>query len=461
LDDPLSTHILGDPFVTMLVAGIVVGLIEHISDPFVIAALLGIVAGLVCVFVQSLSEAGLLAVSKVRLRSLADEGNVKARLVQRLTDESDDYLGALIVANTLCIMLVSHLTTRLVVHVSGAGGAEEWLPIVSIGMLVFILVFCELTPKSFAKQRSTSTALLMARPVQVLTIASRPLIRGLTVVASAIIRLLGGETRRRGYHVTEDDIMAAAEVGEEEGTVEPGERRMIERIIGFGTKTAHEIMIPRIDVVAAPEEATADDVLDIAEEKGFSRIPVYRETIDNIIGIVYVNDILAGFANGNGETDIRDILREAIHVPETKKLDELFAELQQRKVHIAIVLDEYGGTEGLVTIEDILEELVGEIEDEHDAEEFVIRRLGETEALIDPGVSVADANDMLGIEIPQGDYETVGGFVLERAGRLPDVGERVRADGLEVVVERRDGARLTLVRVVKQPHGTGSENGEE
>jgi len=461
LDDPLSMQILSDPLATMLVAGIFSSLVEHAGDPFVIAAVLGIVAGLVCVFVQSLSEAGLLAVSKVRLRSLADEGNVKARIVQRLTSESDDYLGALIVANTLCIMLVSHLTTRLVVHVSGTGGADEWLPIASIGMLLFILIFCELTPKSFAKQRSTGSALLVARPVEILTIVSRPLIRGLSVVARAIIRLLGGQTERRGYHVTEDDIMAAAEVGEEEGTVEPSERRMIERILGFGTKTAREIMIPRIDVVAVSEEATADDVLDIAEEKGFSRIPVYRETIDNITGIVYVNDILAGYANGNGETDLRDILREAIHVPETKKLDELFAELQQQKVHIAIVLDEYGGTEGLLTIEDILEELVGEIEDEHDAEGFVLQRLSETEALIDPGISIADASEMLGIEIPEGDYETVGGFVLERAGKLPEVGERVRADGLEMVVENRDGPRITLVRVVKQLHSGASENGEE
>jgi CBS domain containing-hemolysin-like protein len=461
LDDPLSTHILGDWLLSMPVAGMLAGLTEYLGDPFVIAAVLGIVAGLVCVFVQSLSEAGLLAVSKVRLRSLADEGNEKARLVQRLTHESDDYLGALIVANTLCIMLVSHLTTRLVVHVSGTGGAEGWLPIVSIGMLVFILVFCELTPKSFAKERSTRSALLMARPVQLLTIVSRPLIRALTVVASGIIRLFGGETTRRGYHVTEDDIMAAAEVGEEEGTVEPGERRMIERIIGFGTKTAREIMIPRIDMVVVTEDATADDVLDIAEERGFSRIPVYRETIDNITGIVYVNDILAAVANGNGTVDIRDILREPIHVPETKKLDELFAELQRQRVHLAIVLDEYGGTEGLVTIEDILEELVGEIQDEHDAEEFVLRRLSETEALIDPGVSVADASEMLGIEIPEGDYETLGGFVLARAGHLPEVGERVRADGLEMVAEERDGPRLTLVRVVKQPHGPGSENNEE
>jgi len=461
LDDPLSTHVLGDPALTMLVAGIVAGLIEHISDPFVIAALVGIVAGLVCVFVQSLSEAGFLAVSKVRLRSLADEGNVKARIVQRLTDESDDYLGALIVANTLCIMLVSHLTTRLVVHVSGTDGAEKWLPMVSIGMLAFILVLCELTPKSFAKQRSTSSALLMARPVQCLTSVSKPVIWVLMAVASRIIRLFGGETRRRGYRITEDDIVAAAEVGEEEGTVEPSERRMIERIIGFGTKIAREIMIPRIDVVAVPEEATADDVLDIAEERGFSRIPVYRETIDNITGIVYVNDILAAIVNGHAKIDIRDILREPIHVPETKTLDELFAELQQRKVHIAIVLDEYGGTEGLVTIEDILEEIVGEIRDEHDAEEFVVRRLSELEALIDPGVSVADANDMLGVNIPEGDYETVGGFVLERVGRLPDVGETVRADGFDLVVEDLDGPRLTLVRVLKKPGDASPQNGEE
>ncbi|MFQ5808453.1 MAG: transporter associated domain-containing protein, partial [Armatimonadota bacterium] len=174
-----------------------------------------------------------------------------------------------------------------------------------------------------------------------------------------------------------------------------------------------------------------------------------------------VNDILAAVANGNGRVDVRDILREPIHVPETKKLDELFAELQRQRVHLAIVLDEYGGTEGLVTIEDILEELVGEIQDEHDPEEFVIRRLSETEALIDPGVSVADASEMLGIEIPEGDYETLGGFVLERAGHLPEAGERVRADGLEMVVEERDGPRLTLVRVVKQPHEPGSENNEE
>ncbi|MFQ6097456.1 MAG: hemolysin family protein [Armatimonadota bacterium] len=420
----------------------------HESLPIMIV---GVCLGLGCVFFLSLSEASLVAVSRVRLRKLADEGDRRAEVVHNLVTSSDTYLTAIIVAITVFLMLVAHLVTRIVVIACpDAAQQRVWLPVASASVLAFILIFCELTPKSFAKHHPVSVALRVGRPVYWLTRALDWPVRGLTAVATAIIRALGGRVTRRHRPITPEDIQAAAEVGEREGTVDPAERQMIRRIIRFGEAAIREIMVPRVDIVALEASVGADDVLKTAEETGFSRIPVYDDTIDDIVGIVYVNDVLARFAEGQPNVTAREVAREAYHVPEAKKIDEVLRDMQRRQVHMAVVMDEYGGTLGLVTIEDILEEIVGEIRDEHDVEEPHYRSIGPGEYLVDAGVQVQEANERLGLTIPEGDYETIGGFVFDQEGRVPDRGERISLEGADLIVEDCDQQRINTVRIVKR-----------
>ncbi len=433
-------------------------------DPLLLAAAVVVLAGLAGIFVLSLAEAALLAVSSAGLRTHTDADDRRARVVEELRSGNGEYLSAIIASITLLIVLVSSVATGAVLHVAreAARGAESlWVTTASVIMVAFILIFCELAPKSFAKQRPLQAALALAPTVRALTKTAGPAVRVLTAIASAVLRIFGLRTTHRRRFLTEADIAAAAEVGEEEGTVEPREREMIENIIEFGTQAVREVMVPRVDIVAVPAEATPDDVLDLAQETGFSRIPVYRDTIDDIIGIVYVNDLLAHLSNGDSAVRLLDLVREPLHVPETKKVDELFREFQRKHVHLAIVLDEYGGTEGLVTIEDILEEIVGEILDEHDRAAAEIRPLSDTEFLVDGGVAVDDLNQRLGLSIPEGDYHTIGGFVFARVGEVPDVGERIVLPEAEVIVEACDGQRINEVRVIRSAGHVAEVRGEE
>ena len=418
------------------------------QDPVAIVEVAAIAVGLLAIFLLSLSETALVSVNRVRLRRLVEAGEPRARLVEGLTRANADYLSAIIAGITLFIILVSNLTTGLVMRLSQEPG--RWLALASGLMLAFIVIVCELTPKSFAKRYPTRMVLWVARPVQVLTLGLRPAVRVLTAISGAVLRLFGLKVREARRFLTAEDIRAAAEVGEEEGTVQPMERDMIERVIELGATSAYEIMTPRVDIVAVDEEATPEDVLAIAEEKGLSRIPVYRETIDNITGIAYVNDLLGQLAEGDRALRVRGIVRQPIQVPGTKKIDELLAELRREHVHMAVVLDEYGGTEGLVTIEDILEEIVGEIRDEHDREPPEIQPLSPTEALVDAGAAIDDVSEALGVRIPEGDYHTIGGFVFAQTGKVPEVGERILGDGFELVVEACDGQRIKSVRLIRR-----------
>ena len=416
---------------------------------------IGVVLGLALVFLLSLSEAALVAVSRVRLKKLMDEGDRRAEVVHDLVDGDDTYLTAIIASITVFLMLVAHLVTRITVHLCpDAAQQRVWLPVASAAMLAFILIFCELTPKSFAKHHSVTVALRVGQPVYWLTRLLKWPVLGLSVVATGIIRLFGGRVTRRQRLITQEDIQAAAEVGEQEGTVDPAERQMIRRIIGFGTAAVREVMIPRVDIVALEADVRADEVLKTAEETGFSRIPIYEDTIDNVVGIAYVNDVLARVAEGQPDLPAREVAREACYVPEAKKLDEVLRDLQRRQVHMAIVLDEYGGTLGLVTIEDILEEIVGEIRDEHDVEEPHYRALGPGEFLVDAGVRVEEANERLGLAMPEGDYETIGGFIFDQEGRVPKRGERIPLEGADLVVEDCDPQRINTVRILKRKAAT-------
>lgn len=404
-----------------------------------------VLLGVAAVFVLSLAEASLLAVSGPYLRHLADQGDRRAQIAQRLR-AGDDFLSAIILGINASVILVATVMTLLVRYRLGPHAdwqTELW----HAGTIVFILIAAELTPKTWGTVRADRVALMLAPFMARVTAAAAPAIRAVTAIGSTVARLAGHPAERRPRFISAAEIQAAADISEEEGVVGPEEGEMLDNVMELKETVVREIMVPRVEIVAVPLTAGTEEIVATAVESGHSRIPVYENTIDTIVGIIYVADMLRAFHEGRRDVTPADVMRPPMFVPETKRVSDLFHELREQRVHIAIVLDEFGGTEGLVTIEDILEELVGEIRDEHDALEETIIRLDDGTALVDGNVRIEEANEQLGLTLPDDEYETVGGLVAGRMGRIPEVGERIQEGDVELLVEQGTEQHVERVRV--------------
>ena len=424
------------------------------DDPLSGMLLAGIGSLILAVFLLSLSEAALVAVSRIRLRRLADEGDRRAAAVLNLV-EQPTFLSAIIVAINIAVISISCLATLYVRHQLRHGHelAEET---VHLTILAVILVFAEITPKNVGASYPTAISRWVSGPVGVLTWILSPLVMAVTAAGNVVLRGAGVRERHAGHFVTQADLKAAVDVGEEEEVLERDEGEMFDSALALAMTSVHHIMVPRVDVVALEVGAPVEEALTVIQDSGFSRIPVYRETIDEVIGILYANDLLRCLRAGDcaGGT-VADHLREAMLIPETKPVDEVFREMLEHKVHIAIVIGEQGGTEGVVTIEDILEELVGDIEDEHDTPGEEIQLLSENEALVVPKARIDEVNEALETSIPGDEHETIAGYVAGAIGRIPDVGETIRLDGVEVTVEGDRKEPLLLLRVLRDPREGG------
>lgn len=403
-----------------------------------------------CVFALgylSFSEAALLGISEVRLRALCQTGDERADILRNLVAEND-FLSTIIVGVNICVITISTVTTVVVSRVAflHEGWREQ---AIHIGMLLFMLIVAEIAPKTYGAMFSERVALKVAVPVAKLARFFGPLMRAISGVANWVLRLFGAEIGHYVCAITREEIRVAADVGEEEGALEPEEGEMIDSVLELSIAQASDVMVPRVDILALSSDAEKDEILDIVSRSGYSRIPIYEETLDDITGVLYVNDVLTRFLESDvSDIDINEIARPAIYVPETKPLDELFAEMREMAIHIAIVVDEYGGTEGIVTIEDILEELVGEIEDEHDTVEEAAIVLNEDEGLFYSKARIEDVNDALDISLPTGEYDTVGGLVVGIAHTIPEVGDAFMIDGVRLVVEEADEQHVNRVKVV-------------
>ncbi len=270
--------------------------------------------------------------------------------------------------------------------------------------------------------------------------------------------LLAGPRVAAGSHGAADDteeLLHLAEMKEGAGAMDAEEREMIRGVMALEETTAREIMVPRTDVVAVPSDASFEEVARIIVERGYSRIPVFEDTMDNIVGVIYAREVLSFLANGARPADLKSLARPAYFVPESKRVDELLTEMRRNKLSIAIVVDEYGGTAGLVTVEDLLEEIVGEITDEFDREEETIHRISDREAILDARVSIDELEELFGVKVEEGDFDSVGGFVLSHLGRMPTAGEEVRVDGLLVRILAVSGRRIKRVRVTKEEPPAG------
>ena len=411
------------------------------------------------------AEFSLVRVRRTRLEQLADEGNRGARRVQRLVSQPARFLATIQLGLTFVGFLAATFAgASLVGGVADAirpalGNQAELIALLLITALVslFTIVFGELVPKALAYAYAERMAFLFAGPIDLLGKILAPLVWFLTTVTTAITRLFG-ITGTQQERITTEELLILVERSGEQGVLEAEEQQMIGAVLELGQQRVHEVMVPRIDITALAEDAPLDQVIDTIVSAGHSRIPVYQDSIDNIVGILYAKDLIPVLAK-RAEMDIQSLLRTPLFVPESISVDDLLHMLQRRKVHIAVVLDEYGGTAGLVTIEDLIEEIVGEIQDEYDVEEPMVEKISDDEARIDGRASIDDLTETFGVELNAADseqYDTVGGLVYHEIGGVPQVGDTVEVQGLTLTVESTDGRRVGKVLVVRRAEPTDS-----
>ena len=406
--------------------------------------LLTIVIALILAALAASAETSLTSISRVRLRQLVEQKNASAIVIERLHRDPNTYLSTILIFNTVAIIVASSAATLLALHLYHERVAE-WL--VSLILSLVVLVACEITPKTLALQRAERVALRMARLVAGATFVMRPIVFVLTAVTRLILRILGGRAQVRGPFVTEEELKMLVSVGEEEGVLEEEEREMIHGIFEMGDMRVRELMVPRTDLVAIEVNEPVEKAVELVTKHGHTRIPVYEGDIDHIVGVLYAKDLLRAVVRGERKS-LREIARKPYFTPESNKVQDVLRDLRKNRVHMAIVVDEYGGTAGAVTIEDILEEIVGPIQDEYDiGEEDEIQFIGPNEVVLDGRVSVDDVNELLKLNIAGDDYDTIGGYVQNQLGATPKVGATLKLGNAQLRVEAVQGSRIKKVRI--------------
>jgi CBS domain containing-hemolysin-like protein len=415
-------------------------------------ALLGAVLFLFLVSIWlAVAETGFVRMSRIRALALAEEGKKGADRLSRMLEQPEQTLNVVLLVVLICQLGSATIFGIFLANVFGPYG-------VVIGIVLNItafFVFGEVAPKTFAVQHTERAALLVARPLWLLT--NFPPLRWLSRLLIGMANVvLPGKGIKEGPFVTEAEIRQMADVAAAEREIEREERKLIHSIFEFGDTVVREVMLPRPDMVAIAADATIEQGIRRAIDGGFSRIPAFEHDADHIVGLVYLKDLVRYYQQGEGGAPVQLALREAKFVPEQKRVAELLREMQRQQFHMAIVVDEHGGTAGLVTMEDLLEEIVGEIADEYDVEGPRFVRLPGGALRVPGRLAIDDVNEELGIDLPADEWDTVGGLVFNLLGKVPAEGETVRFQGLEFVTERVQGQRIVSVQIRALPGGDGA-----
>lgn len=402
----------------------------------------------------SSSETALTTVNKIRMRTLSESGNKRADRVLRVTDDSGKMLSAILIGNNIVNLSASSLATSLAIHYLGNVGAG-----IATGILTFlILIFGEVTPKTLATIKADSIALAIAGIIDVLMKILTPVIFIINKLSIGLLFLLRINPKDASQQMTEEELRTIVDVGQETGVIENEERNMIHNLFDFGDAEAKEIMIPRIDMTFVQVDATYQEVLDVFRQDMFTRLPVYEDTTDNVIGIINMKDFLL---EQDDETfSVRSMLRDPYFTYEHKNTADLFLEMRKSSISLAIVLDEYGVTAGLITLEDLLEEIVGEIRDEYDAdEEDDITQISDREFYVLGSANLDDVSDALGYSFESDDYDTIGGYCLGLLGHLPEKNEIIITDDNVLLrIDRMDKNRIERVYIKLPETITEKEN---
>ncbi len=408
--------------------------------------LIGLLLFLVCCSAFfSASETALTSLSRIRLRNMVDEHVKNADLIMQLLEDPNRLLSSILVGNNLVNNGASALTTALAIQMFN-GNTGNGAGLATIIITIIILIFGEITPKTIAAQKAEKVALIVVKIIAVCVFVFRPVVAVLNVVTGALIRLFGCDPDEKSPLITEAELKTIVNVSHEEGVLESEERTMINNVFDFGDSKARDVMTPRTDIVAVPLDVTYEEYVRLVQEEGFSRMPVYGEDLDDIVGILYVKDI---FFLNEADFSAEKFMREPFFTYESKPLDELLAELKNSRLAVAVVLDEYGGTSGMITTEDIVEEIVGEIEDEYDDEEEEIEVIKDNEFVVDGSTRLEDFNEMVGTELESEEVDTIAGYILLLLGNFPQSGQEIEAEGLRIVVEEMDKNRIEKLRVYK------------
>ncbi|MBZ4682866.1 MAG: HlyC/CorC family transporter [Fusobacteriales bacterium] len=397
----------------------------------------------------SSSETALTGFKMTKLKKVEEENENIANLLKLWLKKPNEFLTAILIGNNIVNILASSIATTLAISLIG-NNANTILLVTGI-MTIIILIFGEITPKIIAKNYPTKISMAVIKIINVLNILFYPITKILIFVSRIISRFFGVELNETKFLITEEDIKSFVTVGKDEGVLEEEEQEMIHSIFEFGDTTVKEVMIPRTTMFVLEGSQTLNDVWDDIIDSGFSRIPVYEEKIDNIVGIIYVKDLFTVIKEDKVDLPIKNFVRDAYFVPETKELDDLLKEFKKAHIHIAMVVDEYGGINGLVTIEDLIEEIIGEISDEFDDADDgqLIKKLDENKYLIDAMISIDDLDNELNINIPiSEDYDTLGGFIYSELGRMPVVNDTINYENLTIRVMKIEKRRIDKVLII-------------
>ena len=389
-----------------------------------------------------MSETALTSLSKIRIRHMVEEKVKGAKLVEKLTEDPNKLLGAILIGNNIVNIAASALATTIFVDIFGASGVG----IATAVMTVLVLIFGEITPKSIAKQKSEQVSLKVSKPISIIVKVFKPFIGIFTFISSGFIRLLGGDPKANEPFITEEELKTMVGVSEEEGVLEDVEKEMIFNVFDFADAQVKDVMVQRVDIIAVDIDASYEEVLETIKTEQFSRIPVYNQTIDDIVGVLNVKDLIIAGQNKEG-FKVSDYMREPHYTFEFKKIKELFNEMKKTRNHISVVLDEYGGTVGIVTIEDLIEEVFGDIEDEYDDYENEIEVIKEDEYVVDGSAKLDDISELIGVNMESEEFDSIGGLIIGELGRFPESKEEVNLNSIRFVVEEIDKNRIKKVRI--------------
>ena len=391
----------------------------------------------------SASETSLMSLSKIRIRYMEDEGVKGAKLVGSLIEKSSDLLSSILVGNNIVNIAATSVSTSLFINIFGDGGVA----IATAVMTVLVLVFGEITPKTIAANSPEKVAVVVSKPISIIMKITKPIVWVFNLLTGIIFKIMGIDNDGVKPFITEEELKAMVNVSHEEGVLEMEERGIINNVFQFGDMQAKEAMIQRLDMVAIDIEDSYDEIIELFKSEKLSRLPVYQESIDDIVGILNIKDIIFLSDEEIENFDIKDYVREAFFTYEFKKITQLLEEMKKEKTQMAIVVDEYGGTAGLLTIEDLVEVIVGDIDDEYDEEEEEIVKINDNEYLVEGSTKISDVNEQLGINLESEEFDSIGGFIIGYLKRIPEENEIIEVEDVKFKVESIDKNRINKIRI--------------
>ena len=391
----------------------------------------------------SASETALMSLSKIKMRHLQEEGIKGAKLVSELIEDSNTLLSSILVGNNVVNIAATSISTLLFTTWLGPTG----VPLATAVMTVLVLIFGEITPKTIAANNSEGIAIKVSKVIKVIIVILKPVVWVFNIITGVIFKLLGVKDKGAQPYITEEELKTMVNVSHEEGVLEIEEREIINNVFQFGDMQAKEAMVQRLDIVAINIEDTYEEIIELFKSEKLSRMPVYDDSIDDIIGILNIKDIIFLTSYEVSEFEINKYIREPFFTYEFKKITQLLEEMKLEKSQMAIVVDEYGATAGLITIEDLVEVIVGDIVDEYDEEDDEIQIIKEDEYIVEGSTRINDVNDLLGAKLESEEFDSIGGYIIGHLKRLPEENEVVEVDNLKLCIESIEKNRIKKIRI--------------